>query len=71
LGWKFLLKHDVEGKLEERIEMTGRRGKRRKKLLEELKEKRGYRKLKEEAIYRILWRTHFGRICGPVLRQIT
>jgi hypothetical protein len=35
-----LLKHVIEGKLEGRIEMTGRRGRRRKQLLDDLKEKR-------------------------------
>jgi hypothetical protein len=34
-----LLKHVIEGKLEGRIEMTGRRGRRRKQLLNDLKEK--------------------------------
>jgi hypothetical protein len=38
----------IEGKLQERIEMTGRRGRRRKQLLDDLKEKRRYWKLKEE-----------------------
>jgi hypothetical protein len=33
-----LLKHVIEGKLEGRIEMTGRRGRRRKQLLDDLKE---------------------------------
>jgi hypothetical protein len=37
-----LLKHVIEGKLEGTIEMTGRRGRRRKKLLDDLKEKRRY-----------------------------
>jgi hypothetical protein len=37
-----LLKHAIEGKLEGRIEMTGRRGRRRKQLLDDLKEKRRY-----------------------------
>jgi hypothetical protein len=37
-----LLKHVIEGKLEGRIEMTGRRERRRKQLLDDLKEKRGY-----------------------------
>jgi hypothetical protein len=47
-----------------------RRGRRRRKqLLDSLKEMRGYRKLKEEAIDRTLWRTSFGRGCEPVLRQ--
>jgi hypothetical protein len=64
-----LLKHVIEGKLEGRIEMTGRRGKRRKQLLDDLKEKRGYWKLKEEALDRTLWRTRFGRGYGPVVRQ--
>jgi hypothetical protein len=37
-----LLKHVIEGKLEGSIEMTGRRERRRKQLLDDLKEKRGY-----------------------------
>jgi hypothetical protein len=49
-----LLKHVIEGKLEGRIEMTGRRGRRRKQLLDECKEKRRYWKLKEEALDRTL-----------------
>jgi replicative superfamily II helicase len=35
-----LLKHVIEGKLGGRIEMTGRRGRRRKPLLDDLKEKK-------------------------------
>jgi hypothetical protein len=35
-----LMKHVIEGKLEGRIEMTGRRGRRRKQLLDELRGKR-------------------------------
>jgi hypothetical protein len=50
-----LLKHSIKGKLEGRIEMTGRRGRRRKQLLDDLKEKRRYCKLKEEALDRTLW----------------
>jgi hypothetical protein len=42
-----LLKHVIEGKLEGRIEMTGRRGRRRKQLVDDVKEKRRYWKLKE------------------------
>ena len=38
-----------------------------KQLLDDFKEKRGYRKLKEEALYRTLWRTRFGRVFGPVV----
>jgi hypothetical protein len=47
---KCLLKHVIEGKLEARIEMTGRRGRRCKQLLDDLKEKRRCWKLKEEAL---------------------
>jgi hypothetical protein len=61
----------IEGKLEGMIEMTGRRGKRRKQLLNDLKEQRRYWKLKEEALYPTLWRTRFGRDYGPVVRQTT
>ena len=65
----YLLKHVIEGKLEGRIEMTGRRGRRRKQLLDDLKEKKRYWKLKEVALDRTLWRTRFGRGYGPVVRQ--
>jgi hypothetical protein len=52
------------------IEVMGRRGRRRcKQLLDELKEKRGYWKLKEEALDRTLWGTRFGRVYGPVVRR--
>jgi hypothetical protein len=51
--------------------MMGRRGSRRKQLLYNLKEKRGYCKFKEEALNRTLWRTGFGRGYAPVVRQIT
>jgi hypothetical protein len=64
-----LLKHVIEGKVEGRIEATRRRGRRRKQLLDDFKEKRRYWKLKEEALDRILWRTRFGRGYGPVVRQ--
>jgi len=51
--------------------MTGRRGRRRRKLLDNLKERRGYSNLKEEALDRTMWRAHFGRGFGPVVRQTT
>jgi hypothetical protein len=66
-----LLKHVIEGKIQGRIEVTGRRGRRRKQLLNDLKDKREYWKLKEEALDRTLWRTRFGRSYGPVVRQTT
>ena len=52
-----------------RIAGTGGRGRRRKHLLDNRKETREYRKLKEEALDRILWRTHYVRGYGPVLKQ--
>ena len=51
--------------------MTGRRGRRRRKLLDNLKERRGYSHLKEEALDRTMWRARFGRGFGPVIRGIT
>jgi hypothetical protein len=64
-----LLKQVIEGKLEGRIEMTGRRGRRRKQLLDDLKEKRGYCKFQEEALDRTVYRTRIGTGYGPVIRQ--
>ena len=55
------VKHVIAGKIEGRIEVTGRRGRTRKQLLVDLKETRGYWKLKEGARDRTLWRTRFGR----------
>jgi hypothetical protein len=47
--------------------VTRRRGRRRKQLLDDLGDRRGYSHLKEEALDRIKWRTRFGRRCGPVV----
>jgi hypothetical protein len=44
-----LLQRVTEGKIQGRIEVTGRQGRRRRKLLDDLKERRGYSHLKEEA----------------------
>jgi hypothetical protein len=49
--------------------VIGRRGRRRKQLLDDHKETRVYWKLKEEALDRTLWRTRFGRGCGSVVRH--
>jgi hypothetical protein len=46
-----------------------KRERRRKQLLDDLKETRGYWKMKEEALGRTLWRTRFGIRYGPVLEQ--
>jgi len=51
--------------------VTGRRGRKRTKLLDDLKERRGYSRLKEEALDRTMWRARFGRGFGPVVRQTT
>jgi hypothetical protein len=51
------------------MEVIGGRGKRRKKLLDELKDKRGNCHLKEEALDRTMWRNRFGGGFGPVVRQ--
>ena len=55
--------------LKARIEVMGIRGRRVKQLLDDLKERRGYWKLKEEALDRALWRTRCGICYGPVVRQ--
>jgi hypothetical protein len=63
----WLLKHVIVGKIEEgTIEVTGRRGRIRKQLLDDFKETRRYCNLKDEALDRSLWRTRFGMGCVPV-----
>jgi hypothetical protein len=49
--------------------VTGRRETRSRKLLGDLKERRGYSHLKEEALDRTMWRAGFGRGFGPVVIQ--
>jgi len=51
--------------------VTRRRGRRRKKLLGDLKDRRGYCQLKEEALDHTVWRNRYGRGFGPVVWQIT
>ena len=51
--------------------MAGRRGRRRKKLLDDLKDRRGYSHLKGDALDRPMWRHRFGGGFGPVVRQNT
>jgi len=53
------------------MEVTRRRGRRRKKLLDDLKDRRGYSHLKEEALARTMWRNRFGGGFEPVVRQNT
>jgi hypothetical protein len=63
-----LLRQVIEGKIKGGIDVTGRR---RRKLLDDLKESRGYSHLKEEALDRIMWRPRFGRIFELVVRETT
>jgi hypothetical protein len=64
-----LKKHNVKGKVEEKIKVTGKQVIRRKLLLYDFWETIGYWKLKEEALYCILCRSHSLRVYGPVVRQ--
>jgi hypothetical protein len=64
--YNWLLKERYKG-----IEVTGRQGRRRRKLLDDLNERRGYNLLKEEALDRTMWRASFGRGFEPVVRQTT
>jgi hypothetical protein len=78
IGWLYaflnnirLLQQVIEGKIKGEVEVTGRRGRRRRKLLDDLKERRGYSHLKEEALDRTMWRARFGRGFGPFVRETT
>jgi len=53
------------------MEVSGRRGRKRKQILDDLKEKCVYWKLKEETTDRSLWGTRFGSGFGLVARQAT
>ena len=66
-----LLKQVIEGKIKGEMEVARIRGRRHKKLLDDLKDRRGYSHLKEEALDHTMWRNRFGGGTGPVVRQIT
>jgi len=66
-----LLKQVIEGKIKGEMEVARRRGRRCKKLLDDLKARRGYSHLKEEALDRTMWRHRFGGGFEPVVRQNT
>jgi hypothetical protein len=68
---KYLLQRVIEGKIKGGIEVIGKRERRRRKLLDDLTERKGYSHLKEEALDRTTWRARFGRGFGPVVRQTT
>jgi hypothetical protein len=57
----------MEGRIKGEIQVT----RRRKKLLDDLKNKKGYSHLKEEILDRTMWRNRFGRGFRPVIRQNT
>jgi hypothetical protein len=61
-----LLEHVIEGLIEGRIEVTEKRGIRRRQLLYKLRETRGYWKMKEKAMH--IWGARFERGYGPVGR---
>jgi hypothetical protein len=66
-----LLRGVTKVKIKGGIEVTGRRGGRRRKLLDNLKERREYPHLKKGALDRTMWKARFGRGFGPVVRQTT
>jgi hypothetical protein len=65
-----MTKQVTEGKIKGEIEVTRRRGRRRKKLLDDFKSRRGYSHLKEEALDRSIWRNRLRRDVGPVVRLL-
>ena len=66
-----LLKQFIEGKINGEMEVTRRRGRRLRKLLNDVKDRRGYSHLKEEALNRTMWRNRFGGGFQPIVRQNT
>jgi len=64
-----LLKQVIEGKIKGEMEVTRRRGRGRKQLLNVLKGRRGYFHLKEEALDRTMSGNRFRGGFGPVVRQ--
>ena len=66
-----LVQRVIEGNIKGGIEVTGRQERKRMKLLDDRKERRGYTHLKEEALDRTTWKARFGRGFGPVVRQTT
>jgi hypothetical protein len=66
-----LLRQFIEGKIKGGIEVTRRRGRKCRKLLDGLKERRRYSYLNGEVLNRTMWTTRFGRDFGPIVRQTT
>jgi hypothetical protein len=55
-----ILQGFIKGKIQGGIEVTGRQGRKRRKLLDDVKERRGYSHLKEDALDRTMWTARFG-----------
>jgi len=66
-----LLRQVIDGNIKGEMEVTRIRGRRRRKLLDDLKDRKGYSHLKEEALDRTMWRKRFGGGFEPVVRQNT
>jgi len=58
----------MEENIDGRMEVTGKRGRRCKQLLDDLKGSRGYWKLKRGALDRTMRGTLFGKVYGPVVK---
>jgi hypothetical protein len=54
-----ILQRVTEGKKQGVIDVTGRQGKRDRKVLDDIKERREYYYLKEESLDRTMWRARF------------
>jgi hypothetical protein len=66
-----LLRQVIERKIKGGIYVTRKRGRRLRKLLDDLKGRRGSSHLKEGAIDRTMWTACVGRGFGPVVSQTT
>ena len=64
-----VLKHANEGRRKGSTEVTGRRERRSKKLVDDLKGTRRWWKVKQEALVRTLWTASFGRCYESVVRH--
>jgi hypothetical protein len=63
------LQQVIERKLKGAMKVTGRRGRRRRKLLVDLRERRGYSHPMEDAVDCTMLRARFGIGFGPLVRQ--
>ena len=64
-----LLKQVIEGKIKGEIEVTRRRGRRRKKLLNDLRTGEDTLIWRRKLLDHTMWRNRFGRGVGPVVRH--